>query len=163
MRVTKAEEYGLRLVMSLALEENQLSIRELAARETLPEPTVAKVISRLRHAGIVTSERGRNGGYTLADSADQINLAQIVEAFSEPLYDRGFCDRVTPTDEPCAHLSSCGLRPVWRGLADLVGGFLSRITVEDIIREASNPSKHPIQASLSHRTPIGLGSTGREA
>ncbi|MCP4902211.1 MAG: Rrf2 family transcriptional regulator [bacterium] len=159
MRVTKSEEYGLRLVMSLALEKTQLSIRELADRETLPEPTVAKVISRLRHTGVVTSERGRNGGYTLADSADQINLAQIVEAFSDPLYDRSFCDRVTPNDEPCAHDSECGLRPVWRGLADLVADFLSGITVADIIQKSSSPAMYPTTQPI----PLDLGTNRSDA
>lgn len=161
MRVTKTEEYGLRLVMSLARECDQLSIRELAAREALPETTVAKVIGRLRHAGVVTSERGRNGGYALAESADQINLAQIVEAFSEPLYDRSFCDRINPSDEPCTHHTACGLRPVWRGLADIVGDFLSRISIADIIQDpADSGATDPVLHS-GRRIPISASPTRR--
>ena len=91
MRVTKAEEYGIRLVMSLAASEGQLTIHELAHREALPKPTVAKIVARLRRADIVHAERGRNGGYSLASTPESISLARIVDAFDEPIYDRGFC------------------------------------------------------------------------
>jgi DNA-binding IscR family transcriptional regulator len=60
VRVSKSEEYGIRLVMSLALSGSQLTIRELAEREGLPDTTVAKVVGRLRRAGLVEAERGRD-------------------------------------------------------------------------------------------------------
>ncbi len=133
MRVTKAEEYGLRLVIRLASEGGQLTIRELADQEHLPEATVAKVVGRLRHAGVVTAERGRNGGYALTHPADQITIARVVEAFDERIYDPAFCDRMSPGNESCAHSTSCGLRPVWRGLTAVIGDFLAGITVADVV------------------------------
>ena len=134
MRVTKAEEYGVRLVMRLATSGRQLTVREIAESERLPEPTVAKVIAELRRAGVVEAERGRNGGYCLAVSPDELTLAGVVAAFDEPLYDRGFCDRYGPEGLPCVRTSACGLRPVWRGLTAVVSQFLSQITVADLLR-----------------------------
>ncbi len=134
MRITKAEEYGLRLVIRLARNGGQLTIRELADVEHLPEATVAKVVGRLRRSGIVAAERGRNGGYALTSSADRITIARVVEAFDERIYDPAFCDRMSPGDDACAHSSSCGLRPVWRGLTAVIGDFLAGITVADVIR-----------------------------
>lgn len=133
MRITKSEEYGLRLVMSLAVSNSQLTIRELAEREDLPETTVAKITARLRQAGVVRAERGRNGGYSLAEPADELTLARVVEAFDERVYDGSFCGRMSPGRSQCTHTSGCGLRPVWRSLTELIGGYLSGITVDDII------------------------------
>ena len=141
MRITKSEEYGLRLVMRLAESGSQLTIRELAENEALPEPTVAKVIGRLRRAGVVDSERGRNGGYSLTLSAAEITVARVVEAFDERVYDPGFCERMSPGDEACAHSTACGLRPVWRGLTAVIGDFLAGITVADVI--AGGPPLRP--------------------
>ena len=143
MRVTKAEEYGMRLVMSLAVDGGQLSIRELADREGLPEPTVAKVIARLRKAGVVDAERGRNGGYQLSASPEDLTLARVVEAFDETMFDSEFCDRMTPGSGPCARADRCTLRPVWRSLSDVVASFLDGITVADVLRR-SEPSPIPI-------------------
>ncbi len=134
MRVTKAEEYGVRLVLRLAAVGQQLTVRELAEAEGLPEPTVAKVIAELRRAGIVDAARGRNGGYCLAASPDTLTLAGVVGAFDEPLYDRGFCERLTPEGGACVRSATCGLRPVWRGLTAVVSDFLSQITVADLLR-----------------------------
>ena len=134
MRVTKAEEYGVRLVMRLATSGRQLTVREIAESERLPETTVAKVIAELRRAGVVDAERGRNGGYCLAVAPDELTLAGIVAAFDEPLYDHGFCERYGPEGLPCVRSSACGLRPVWRGLTAVVSQFLSQITVADLLR-----------------------------
>lgn len=143
MKVTKAEEYGLRLVMSLAVDGGQLTIRELAEREGLPETTVAKVIARLRKAGVVDAERGRNGGYQLAGEATELTLAHVVEAFDETMFDAGFCDRMTPGDGPCARADRCTLRPVWRSLSDVVATFLGGITVADLLRSPDDEPATP--------------------
>ena len=129
------------MVMRLASEGGQLSIRELADSERLPEPTVAKVIGRLRRSGLVTAERGRNGGYALELPADEITIARIVEAFDDRFYDPTFCERMTPGDAACTRSSSCGLRPVWRGLTEVVGRFLAGITVADVIQGQAPTSR----------------------
>jgi Rrf2 family nitric oxide-sensitive transcriptional repressor len=133
VRISKSEEYGLRLVMRLASNGGRLTIRELAEQEQLPDTTVAKVVSRLRRAELVRAERGRNGGYSLSSAADRISVARVVEAFDNRIYDPEFCDRMSPGDGSCAHSSACGLRPVWRGLTAVIADFLAGITVADVI------------------------------
>jgi len=133
MRVSKAEEYGIRLVASLASTGGQLTTRELAQREGLPEPTVSKVVSRLRRAGLVEASRGRRGGYTLARPAAELSLDRVVEACSERSFDRSFCARMTPTGQDCVHAHRCGLKPVWRNLEAVIASFLARVTVADVL------------------------------
>lgn len=134
MRISKSEEYGLRLVLRLAADGGQLSIRELAEHEGLPETTVAKVISRLRQAELVVAERGRNGGYSLDRDASDITVARVVAAFDTSVYGPEFCDRMTPGDGGCAHATDCGLKPLWHGLTAVIGDFLDSVTVADIMR-----------------------------
>lgn len=133
MRITRSEEYGVRLAIRLALEGGQLTIHELSGLEGISEPTVAKVISRLRRSGAVVAERGRHGGYSLALAPEEITVARIVGAMDERVYDSGFCDRMSPGRGACTHLSSCTLRPVWRDLETLMGSFLEGITVADLV------------------------------
>jgi Rrf2 family protein len=156
VRISKHEEFGLRLVAGLAQNGGKLNIRELAEHEGLPETTVAKVIARLRRGGLVEAERGRNGGYSLVRPADQITLAQVVEAFGSRVYDGAFCERMNP-DGDCNHTRSCGLRPVWRGLGAVIGEFLGGFTVADIV-----DGKPPVQSGregASH-LPIIEGCSG---
>lgn len=140
MRVSKSEEYGLRLVMSLAVSGDQLTIRELAEREDLPDTTVAKIVGRLRHAGLVDAVRGRNGGYTLTRPATEISLANVVNALESEVFSSDFCRTMSPGDGPCAKSVDCGLKPVWRGLGAVIGNFLDGITVADVVADAS-PSR----------------------
>ena len=140
MRVSKSEEYGLRLVMSLAVSGNQLTIRELAEREELPDTTVAKIVGRLRRAGLVEAVRGRNGGYTLTRSAGEISLAEVVSAFEAEVFASDFCHTMSPGDGICAKSADCGLRPVWRGLRNVIGNFLEGITVADIVSGGREPA-----------------------
>jgi len=133
VRVSKSEEYGLRLVMSLAVSGDQLTIRELAEREDLPDTTVAKIVGRLRRAGLVEAVRGRNGGYTLTRPADEISLGTVVSAFEAEVFSSDFCHTMSPGDGPCAKSAGCGLKPVWRGLRSVIGNFLDGITVADIV------------------------------
>ena len=151
MRVSKSEEYGLRLVMSLAVSGDQLTIRELAEREDLPDTTVAKIVGRLRRAGLVEAERGRNGGYTLTRSADEISLAHVVNAFEAEVFSSDFCSTMSPGDGPCAKSADCGLRPVWRGLRTVIGNFLNGITVADIIAGGKGPENNLLPVLATHR------------
>jgi len=132
VRVSKSEEYGLRLVMSLAVSGDQLTIRELAEREDLPNTTVAKIVGQLRRAGLVEAVRGRNGGYTLTRSAEEISLATVVSAFETEFFSSDFCHTMSPGSGLCVKSAGCGLKPVWRDLRSVIGNFLDGITVADI-------------------------------
>jgi Rrf2 family protein len=147
VRISKHEEFGLRLVASIARSGGQLNIRELSEQERIPEATIAKVVARLRKAGLLAAERGRNGGYSLTRAADTITLAQVVGAFGNEIYDADFCGRMN-SGERCAHETSCGLRPVWNGLGEVIGNFLEGFTVDDVVRSATRRSTGPNEHAL---------------
>ncbi len=77
----------------------QASAQALAERSRLELPTVAKLLKRLANAQLVQSARGVAGGYRLARSPAEINVAQIIAAIEGPLsmtecsVHRGVCGR----------------------------------------------------------------------
>jgi Rrf2 family iron-sulfur cluster assembly transcriptional regulator len=142
--------------MALAAADGQLTVRELAEREALPEPTVAKVVHRLRRAGLVRAERGRNGGYSLARPADELTLAAVLEPFDSSLADGSFCRTMSRDGTPCTHLSRCGLRPIWRNLTELIGDFLSGITLADLLADRGG-SHRPGQGGYTAQLPLEAG------
>jgi Rrf2 family protein len=78
---TKAE-YGVRIMAHLAAHngESPVSLSAIADAEGLPLAYLEHLVQRLRRAELVESRRGSHGGYTLARPADEITMAEVVEA-----------------------------------------------------------------------------------
>src|SRR5262249_60747835 len=95
MKVSAKEEYGLRCMLQLARHQgaDPLSLAEIARDEGLTVAYVAKLVGRLRRAGLVRSVLGRSGGYTLARDASSITLLEVLGALGGRLYSEGYCKR----------------------------------------------------------------------
>ena len=78
---TKAE-YGIRVLVELASRDGEapVPLAEIAEANTLPLAYLEHLAARLRKAGLVESRRGARGGYLLARPADDITMAEVVEA-----------------------------------------------------------------------------------
>lgn len=134
MRISKPEEYGIRLAMSLAIAGRQLSVTELAELEDMPEATVAKVLSRLRQAGLVAAARGRQGGYELAVAPEAVTVLQVLRAMERGPREGSCCQLDALETEPCVHRPGCGLRPLWRRLEAKIHEVMGQVTLADIAR-----------------------------
>ena len=108
-------------------------------------------VGRLRRAGLVEAVRGRNGGYTLTRRADQISLSDVVAAFEAQVFSSDFCNTMSPGDGICARSADCGLRPVWRGLRNVIGNFLDGITVADLVSGGDPPSSDLLPVVITQR------------
>ncbi len=85
IRMSKLTDYAILILAHLARSPGTLTAHELAALSRVPLPTVSKLAKELSKAGLVVSHRGRNGGYGLARAAEQISVAEIVEALEGPI------------------------------------------------------------------------------
>lgn len=143
MKITAQEEYGLRCLLRLAKvgEGQSLTIPEIANDEGLSDPYVAKLLSVLRKAGLIDSERGRSGGYRLALSPSDIGLGSLLLVLGEPLYDEtSYCDKHSGTagSGPCVHTGACSLRGLWQTLEIWMRGTLDQITLADLLQNESH-------------------------
>jgi Rrf2 family protein len=137
LRITKAEDQAVRLVMQLATAGEQLTLGQLAQREALPEPTVAKLLGLLRRGGVVQAIRGRHGGYVLAADPAELSAGQVLRALgSDPAPDHP-CVADPENGGDCPRTADCGLRAVWRHLAIQVSGLLEKTTIADLLRVES--------------------------
>ncbi|MEN3010609.1 MAG: Rrf2 family transcriptional regulator [Candidatus Bipolaricaulaceae bacterium] len=86
MWLSRRVSCGLRLLVLIAKEPERLqSARPLAEREGLPETFVRQILLRLRKAGFLEAERGRQGGYKLARPPEKIRIAAVLRALEEDL------------------------------------------------------------------------------
>jgi Rrf2 family protein len=102
MKVAPSVESALHVVALLAMLPKGATVTasHLAQFHDLSETSTAKLLQRLATEGIVEAQEGREGGYTLARPADQIDLAEIVAAAGGK--GPGFRCREIRQQGPCA-------------------------------------------------------------
>ena len=73
-------EYALRVMIHLATQEAPVTTKQIAVATKVPEGYLSKVIQSLGRGRLVHSQRGLHGGSTLARSAAEITIFDIVNA-----------------------------------------------------------------------------------
>ncbi len=138
MKLSSQEEIGLRCLVQLARHSDGAStIQEVAKAEGLTPAYVAKVLGILRRSGLVIATRGRDGGYALVRSAEEIHLSDALIALGGRLYDTKFCaDHSANAAEGgrCMHESNCSIRPVLVTLDRLVHDALGKVSLKSLVR-----------------------------
>jgi len=137
MWITRKTDYATRAVLSLALGPGSVKMAEIAARTHVPESLLEQIMSQLRGAGIVRSERGPHGGYRLNHSPEDITLEKIVRLFQGPLAPISCATRSEP--EPCPMEVGCGMRDTWSEVRDATIAILERTTFADLAARARGP------------------------
>jgi Rrf2 family protein len=134
MRVSAKVDYALRAMAELAAAPpGRLTTAErLASAQQIPPKFLESILSQLRTAGLVASQRGAEGGYQLARPAEEISIADVIRELEGPIATvRG----VRP-DELEYDGAASGLRDVWLELRTRMRGVLEETTLADIARPA---------------------------
>src|SRR5690606_7279989 len=93
-----------------SLADNGLaSTQEIASRQNIPTPFLAKIIAQLSLAGLVTTHRGAGGGVSLARPASDISLLQVIEALEGPIR----LNRCTIEPDACPRNGTCPVHGIW--------------------------------------------------
>lgn len=135
MKISAQEEYGLRCLVQLARAEAEgesLTLAQIAEREGLSVANAGKLLWILNKAGIVQSQRGTKGGYSLARPASEIRLHEVIRILDADTVDN-FCKTHAGVLDVCVHTSDCGIRPVIVGLHEVVQKALAEITLAQLV------------------------------
>lgn len=119
MQITRQADYALRAVLYLAqIEPNQRAATgKIAEQQLIPPSFLAKIISQLSVAGLISTSRGARGGVALARPPEEISVLEVVEAIDGPI----MLNECTTNASACQFGDDCVLRPLWcETRADLV-------------------------------------------
>lgn len=136
MRLSKKAEYGLRALALMARGRKSWSIQELSEKEHIPVKFLEQILLSLRHAGLLTSRRGMMGGYSLARSASEITVGEVIRSLEGPLA-LVPCAAERPT-EPCTcpDPATCPVRQVMTVFRQETMAWLDARSLEDLARLA---------------------------
>lgn len=130
LRMTKQADYAIVLMTRMASAADlRLNASEIASATGLPQPIVSKILKLLTRQQLLISHRGAKGGYLLARSADQISIAQIIEAVEGPI---GITECVDDAPGECSQEPICPVRSNWQRINEAVRGALGDITLEEM-------------------------------
>ena len=86
MRVSAKADYAVRAAAELAAAgEGPIKGEALAQAQGIPLKFLENILGELKHAGLVRSQRGAEGGYWLARPAEEITIADVIRAVEGPL------------------------------------------------------------------------------
>ena len=133
VRVSAKVDYALRAMLELAAAGGLVKGEQLATAQGIPQKFLESILIDLRHAELVTSRRGVDGGYALGRPADEITLADVIRAVEGPIATvRG----VRPDDVRYDGIARA-LAAVWLDLRAAMRGVLEETTLADIVSRGS--------------------------
>ncbi len=121
-------DYGLRALLSLAVAGVPQTAETLAADQGLPPRFLGAILADLRRSGLVSSQRGAEGGYRLARDASDITLADVIRALDGPLAEvRGFRPEAAHYEGSAKHLQE-----IWVAVRASLRSVLENVTLADV-------------------------------
>ena len=129
--LSQTAEYALRAAVWLAEHsEGPVRVGDLAHALKVPQNYLSKTMHQLARAGVLTSLRGKNGGFQLARSPGAIRLLEIVAPF-EPVGERRTCVLGRAV---CSDAAPCRAHDRWKEVARATTAFFSGTTLADLLR-----------------------------
>jgi Rrf2 family protein len=137
MHVTAKADYAVRAVVELveAEQDSPRKVDSLAKAQAIPVSFLENILTQLRSAGIVRSQRGPEGGYWLGRPAEEITLAEVIRAVEGPLVGV----RGQRPEEVQYSGSAESLQQVWIALRANLRAVLERVTVADVAADKLPP------------------------
>jgi Rrf2 family protein len=133
VRVSAKVDYALRAMLELAAVDGLVTAERLATAQAIPRKFLESILLDLRHAELVVSRRGVDGGYALGRPAGEISLADVIRAVEGPIATvRG----IRP-DDVRYEGSARALAPVWIGLRAAMRDVLEETTLADVVERSS--------------------------
>ena len=130
VKVSAKSDYAVRALLELAdAGEGPIKGERLAQTQGIPLKFLENILIDLRHADIVRSQRGAEGGYWLARSSDSISLGEVIRAVDGPLASvRGEAPEDLDYDGAAQHLKT-----VWIAVRASLRAVVDELTLDDVV------------------------------
>ena len=134
--LSKKAKYAINALVHLAKQETDdpVLISSISEEENIPGKFLETILLDLKNAGILSSKKGRGGGYYLIKDPQDVNLADIMRLFDGPI---AFLPCVTykyyERCEECVDEDSCGIRDVFYEVRNKTVEILKKSTLKAVI------------------------------
>lgn len=161
--LSRSSEYAIRALTHLARQNDgrHYLARDMAEQLGIPAPFLGKVLQPLVASGLLHSQRGRSGGFRLAQGPEKIRLVQIVEA-EETLGPANTC---LLGQHDCHDDVPCPMHEYWKKASAAFHDRLATTTLADLARfsEANPGCIYPNQNGSGEKGALSLSAAAAAA
>ena len=139
-------DYGVRALIDLAQQQGDglAQCRDIAARQSVPEPFLDQVLTNLRKGGLIHSRRGPRGGHALARSPQEISLADVARILEG---NQACIGCLEARDDFCSRTGSCAQQEVWQQVEDATLSVLRATSIGDLAERQQEIADGAAQSS----------------
>jgi len=128
MKLTTKARYGLKICYELGKHQHKsLSSSDIALITGYSVKYIEKIMTSLKKANVVNSERGSMGGYRLSRTPEEITLGEIIRPLEDNL------EIVKCISGSCSREACCPSYGVWKKLYNGINNLLDSMTLKEII------------------------------
>src|SRR6516164_10057802 len=151
LKLTKKADYGLIAMRHLAehADLGACSAKDLADMYSIPQEALAKILQRLTKAGLLTSQYGTNGGYTLSRDPRTITAYEVIRTIEGPL----FMTSCSAATSDCDQSDRCTVRGPLLKVSRTIEDVLNKLTIWDMTESEHEPSPELVT--------LGAGNQGK--
>lgn len=138
LRMGKLTDYGIVLMSYLAASRGvQHSAHTLSDAVLMPLPTVRKVLKYLSAAGLLNSERGAQGGYTLSRPPELISVAEVIAAIEGPIA----LTECVSSESHCDQETHCAVQTNWTRINNAVFHALDEVKLSHMLTQPASATR----------------------
>lgn len=131
MVISTKGRYALRLMLDLAQHgEGFVSLKTVSQRQDVSLKYMEAIAAALNRAGLVLSQRGKEGGYRLGRPAAEITVAEVLHCAEGSL---AAVSCLEPGEHACERADRCLTLPVWKKLDTVMDAYLSSVTLQNVL------------------------------
>ena len=146
MRINKLTDYGIVVMTEIATMKSDTvhTAKVISQRTKIPLPTVTRLLKTLSNEGLLDSQRGSQGGYSLSESASTISVASIIESIEGPIA----LTECSTNECACSYESSCNVELPWQKINNIVKTALENISLAEMIQ--GRPNDELVNLSMNY-------------
>jgi Rrf2 family protein len=135
MILSQRTQYGVRAVLELAKRSGPGPVKasKIASAQVIPLRFLENILGQLRQAGIVDSQRGKEGGYALARPASDVSVGEVIRLIQGPVSVIECADAASSRN--CSLRSGCVLLPMWERAHNAMMDVYDGTTFADLVEQ----------------------------
>jgi len=155
VKFSKKSEYGLRALIELTKNySHPITRQQIGQRQNVPVVFLEQILLRLKHAGLLASTRGVQGGYALIKPPSKVTLGHVIRILDGPLAPIACVSKTAYqkcVDCPYTKKAHCPLQHVMGGVRNAIADILDNYSLEDFISGMNGPRRSSVRRTTARR------------